>query len=464
MKIAFLHYHLKRGGVTTVIKQQVSALKGVADTHIISGIAGDDFPYDVDIIADLSYDRDYISTKTEREIALEIIASCKKKFGGMVDILHVHNPTLSKNSRFLRILDILMEEGITLFLQIHDFAEDGRAAAYYFDEEYPKCHYGVINSRDYNILRKAGLEENTLHKVFNVVRSLPVDENAKVENIILYPVRAIRRKNIGEAILLSMYLKEGDTLAITLPPNSERDFPVYEDWKTFSKELNTPLLFEAGVSYDFESLVSKAKFMLSTSINEGFGFTFLEPWTALKAVKGRKLPFVCNDFEENGVDFTGMYEKIFVPLSYINKKEFFEEWKQIIETNAKSFRHTVSNIEIEEAFERITANNEIDFGFLQEKEQKLILRRLNENEKEKRQLGERNSLYSMYDISSQVISLNKMRVEKIYSEASYARSLLGVYNAVLSYKPSASIDKSILLKEFFDLDNFNPLKWGDYKE
>ncbi|MDA3896004.1 MAG: hypothetical protein PF482_07655, partial [Desulfobacteraceae bacterium] len=37
MKIVFLHYHLKPGGVTTVIRQQIRALKDNCEILIITG-------------------------------------------------------------------------------------------------------------------------------------------------------------------------------------------------------------------------------------------------------------------------------------------------------------------------------------------------------------------------------------------------------------------------------------------
>jgi len=36
MKIAFLHYHLKTGGVTTVLKRQVSALQGRCEVLVLT--------------------------------------------------------------------------------------------------------------------------------------------------------------------------------------------------------------------------------------------------------------------------------------------------------------------------------------------------------------------------------------------------------------------------------------------
>ena len=39
MRIAFVHYHLKTGGVTTVIKRQVDAIQNTCDVLTITGYA-----------------------------------------------------------------------------------------------------------------------------------------------------------------------------------------------------------------------------------------------------------------------------------------------------------------------------------------------------------------------------------------------------------------------------------------
>ena len=56
MKIAFLHYHLKTGGVTTVIRQQAEALANDDEVLVISGAEPQsDFPADVVVIPELAY-------------------------------------------------------------------------------------------------------------------------------------------------------------------------------------------------------------------------------------------------------------------------------------------------------------------------------------------------------------------------------------------------------------------------
>ncbi|NIV99206.1 glycosyltransferase family 1 protein, partial [Candidatus Saccharibacteria bacterium] len=119
----------------------------------------------------------------------------------------------------------------------------------------------------------------------------------------VYPIRAIRRKNIGEAILLSLFFRDNETLVITLPPNSQADIESYEDWKAFVSDYHLRVEFDRGLNHPYEAIVASARYLLTTSIMEGFGFSFLEPWLFDKLVWGRKLTDICADFEVNGVSF-----------------------------------------------------------------------------------------------------------------------------------------------------------------
>ncbi|MBT8371425.1 MAG: glycosyltransferase family 1 protein, partial [Deltaproteobacteria bacterium] len=257
MKIAFLHYHLKTGGVTTVIKQQLEAIDRRWKPLVLTGYPSEKpFPADIVQIPELAYSSDVKSSFNPEVVAQKILKTICSRFDGPCDVLHVHNPTLAKNKQLLTILKSLQKRGLKLFLQIHDFAEDGRPLAY-FSEEYPAdCHYGVINMRDYEIMRKAGLQKEGLHRLPNAVRPSyierpPVDQKP----IVLYPIRAIRRKNIGEAILLSLFFRQRQHLTITLPPNSPADIGSYEGWKTFVKDQKLNIEFDKGLNHDFQTLV-----------------------------------------------------------------------------------------------------------------------------------------------------------------------------------------------------------------
>ncbi len=119
-----------------------------------------------------------------------------------------------------------------------------------------------------------------------------------------------------------MFLKDDQTLAITLPPHSPADMPSYAPGSALSPTIDSSIAFEVGQHHDFSELVGAARSLITTSINEGFGFSFLEPWTAHKLLWGRKLPDICHDFEENDIDLGHLYTQLSIPLKWIDQSSF----------------------------------------------------------------------------------------------------------------------------------------------
>jgi hypothetical protein len=365
----------------------------------------------------------------------------------------------------LRFLKLLQQKGLNLLLQAHDFAEDGRARLY-FHEDYPvDCHYCVVNSRDYKILRKCGLKKQGLHQLFNCVSlpQLPPDPVAE-KPYVVYPIRAIRRKNIGEAILLSLFFNPEERLAITLPPNSAADMVSYEAWKAFAADYRLPIEFDRGLDTPFETIVCSARYLLTTSITEGFGFSFLEPWLYHKYVSGRKLDDICNDFEIRGIDLNHMYSQLMVPLKGFDANEFYSQWSRTIMNTARIFNIQIDAAQIRRAYETITEGGLMDFGLLAEPYQKQVLHYLMSNKTHLQKLLTRNPLLS--EISNGTnqknrIEGNRNAIVRSYNMAQYRQTLLDLYARVVTTPVKQRINKKTLLAEFFDLKRFSLLKWGE---
>lgn len=469
MKIAFIHYHLKTGGVTTVLRQQAEAVKEDCEVLILTGAPPDaPFPVDTVTIEGLGYDTFSQMSPAPDKIAASIMESIHSKFGGPCEVLHVHNPTLAKNKRFLKILKCLQQNNFNLLLQIHDFAEDGRPLSY-FAEEYPSdCHYGVINSRDYDILLKAGLKTEGLHKIFNIVKVLEFKQTqGSLQSRILYPIRAIRRKNIGEAILLSLFFRNNESLVITLPPNSPIDITSYEGWKTFATDNQLKVEFDAGLVHDFSELVQTSSFLITTSITEGFGFSFIEPWLANKLVWGRKLSGVCFDFERNGIRLDHLYDRLIVPLEWIGKDDFFSKWQACVLKNCSLFNYPIDQATIKKTFAAVTKNDTVDFGMLDEAFQKRVILAVISNKKTFDTLLRLNPFLcdpgNVADMEG-LIRENRNAVAKSYNRTLYRQNLLKVYTQVAKVSIHQRIDKAAVLSHFLDLNQFSLLKWGDYVE
>jgi hypothetical protein len=462
-----MHYHLKTGGVTTCLKQQAEALKKDCDLLVITGEKPvDAFPADTVHIPELAYSSPYRKPCDPQEMAETIIKAIQSRFNGPCDILHVHNPILAKNKIFLKTLKVLQQKGMSLLLQIHDFAEDGRPHSY-FKEDYPtNCHYSVVNSRDYRILRKSGLKKRGLHRIFNTVKipDCRTDSSDKGPYVV-YPIRAIRRKNIGEAILLSLFFKNDETLVITLPPNSPPDIESYNDWKGFVADHHLAVEFDRGLNHPFDAMMHSARYLLTTSITEGFGYAFLEPWLFNKWVWGRKLHDICNDFEVNGVRLDHMYLALKVPVDWMESDGFFKKWNRTIQNIGRLFDLQIHQNKIQKAYNFITSDGVVDFGLLDEVlQKKVILRLLSDKACRKKIFLLNPSLSGIGKGASkkEIIKSNRNAVVRSYNISHYRQKLLSIYRQVKTTSVNQRIDKKILLTEFLDLTKFSLLKWGDY--
>ncbi len=468
MNIALIHYHLKTGGVTTVLKQQLGAIPQQWRPLVLTGIPPETpFPARFVHIPELGYSSQYKVQFDPDDVARTILGAIHSMFKGPCDVLHVHNPTLAKNSQYLKILKSLQKKGANLLLQIHDFAEDGRPRAY-FDEEYPAdCHYAVINGRDYGLLLNAGLKQKGLHLLANSVEpqilTPPPGESRKPTT--LYPVRAIRRKNIGEAVLWSLFFKHEETLSITLPPNSAADIRSHKAWRRFVQDQNLKVVFDRGLKYDFETNVAAADSLITTSITEGFGFSYLEPWLFGKLLWGRKLPDICRDFENNGIQLHHLYTRLRVPLDWIGFHQFRANWTRCVQQVCRLFNLGVDPAVIQQAFDSCTQDGNVDFGLLDEGSQKKIIADLVGTRKKPDVLMQLNPFLANpgeVPNKNSLIRHNRDAVEQSYNQKQYGRNLREIYDRVATTEVKQRIDKKILITAFLDLEKFSLLKWSEY--
>ena len=468
MKVAFLHYHLKTGGVTTVLKQQITAVGHHSETLVLTGSLPDE-PLNVDIrhIPDLGYSHESQNPCDPVEVARLVMKAILQKFNGPCDVLHIHNPTLAKNRQFLDIITLLQNEGVNLLLQIHDFAEDGRPQAY-FKQAYPAdCHYGVINKRDYQILLKAGLKRNGLHLLENTVTAPDMTRKAELsKSMVLYPIRAIRRKNIGEAILLSLFIGDGKAVVITLPPNSPDDIASYRHWQAFVRDQGLNIQFDQGLKQDFRTLVLAADSLISTSITEGFGFSFLEPWLSGKLLWGRKLADICRGFEGKGVSLEHLYTTLKVPVDWIDLGRFWDRWSDCVRKACKLYHFSLGSDRLGRAFEVITADGTIDFGLLDETFQKTIILRLIASARNTAKLVQLNPFLAEPGLVADpggLIAANRQAILHQFDPVIYREKLMNIYAKVSTTPIRQKIDKTVLVSSFLNLEQFSLLKWCDYR-
>lgn len=466
MRIALVHYHLLRGGVTSVVRHQAKALiEAGEDVLLLAGGVGEEKgSCPVAVIDALSYDsrRDGsggpLTPPSGRAAATEALASAMtdamvRHWGAPADVVHVHNPLIRKNTLLLGALRLLQERGLRLLLQNHDFAEDFRPDVYVGDEPYPEhCHYGAINSRDYSFLHRSGLDSAGVHLLPNAVVPIRAAEGLERTRY-LYPVRAIRRKNLGEALLLSLFIPPGRTVAVTLPPTSHRDEPMYRHWVETAARLSLPVEFEVGTNAALPDLLGSSVCALTTSVKEGFGFSFLEPWTAGRAVIGRRIDYVCRDFERSGVRFDDLYSSLDVPLVYLPPPILRKKLEKALSSAFQAFSLTVPSYALKALTDDTFSRDCFDFGRLDEELQTDILETVVSNDAARQDLVDANPFLARlggWAPDEAAVEANRRRVLSSYDVAATARTLISAYTDVLEKPVKHRLSKAILLELFLD--------------
>ncbi|MBC2593995.1 glycosyltransferase family 4 protein [Ruficoccus amylovorans] len=479
MRVAIIHYHLKPGGVTRIVESAAEALAAYGvDLCAISGE-----PYTggaelkTGVVSGLGYTTEESEYIDPKYLLHELKAEAKELLGGEPDLWHIHNHSLGKNAVLPDLVGLLVREGAAVLLQVHDFAEDGRPGNYQLVGEGiadwknlypygPRVHTAVLNRRDESILSGAGMPAECLHLLPNPVSvphgavARPGSEPPKIagmERLFLYPTRAIRRKNMGEFLCWAALAREGETFATTLAPANPTARPVYERWVALAKELELPAVFELAQAVDlsFPEVMAAAETVVTTSVAEGFGMAFLEPFLFGKTLCGRDLPDITGDFFKAGVRLSGLYDRLDVPLEWIGGAgELRAKIAPSLAASYAAYGRECGPREIAAALAAAVDGERVDFGRLDEDLQARAIRHLR----------------SLSDPASEILPPALVRQDATTAEANraaiaehfnlkqYGQRLVGIYGKILSAPASVagseSLDPARVLDAFLDPARF----------
>ena len=420
--------------------------------------------------------------------ALELLRRARGAFGGEPDVWHIHNHCLGKNPSLTQEVSNLAMAGQKILLQIHDFAEDGRPDNYSnlgklkkrLYPVAPHIHYAALNQRDFAFLRNAGIPEENLHLLPNPVsplsttkletpiledpnselqtpnpEPLPVTQSLKpkAQSLFVYPCRAIRRKNIGELLLWSALMPEAK-FAVTLAPKNPEVKAIYDAWVSFATELELNVEFDAGAKSTFEEMIAKADALITTSIAEGFGLAFLEPWLADKPLVGRNLPEITGDFAKHGLDLSTLYNHLPVPLiseHWNISDEFFQGLEKTMRASRAAYDREWSDPVFEQAKTALVKDGCVDFGILNEEMQRTIIRAVK---------ADPSMISARLGDSSAAIPGNHQVAETAYGPEAYGDHLFSIYQKLLKTKAGTVkyADGDKLLDEFMQPNRFNLLR------
>jgi hypothetical protein len=480
MRIAILHYHLKRGGVTRVIESSIESLEREGlECITIAGEIPDTFKYKASSveIPGLRYSNAQESTPPPEELLRAIKNASESQLGGPPDLWHIHNHSLGKNASMPGIINLLAKEGAAMLLQMHDFAEDGRPGNHALNQSSraplylsgARIHYACINQRDFRHFQSLGLPSGNLHLLTNpvpamersMVPEVSINQALGCDSLILYPVRAVRRKNFGEMLLWAAVAPEGTAFATTLGPTNLNFRAQYESWRELATRLQLPVHFSISETLDwpFEAILTSADGILTTSVAEGFGLAFLEPWLFGKSIIGRDLPAITADFKAQGIQFDQVYTGIRIPASWIDMEALRAAIGAELEASYRTYGKAPSEKSLESAIAAICPDSDhVDFGGLNELFQAAVIEKVCSTPDAKAEIARQLPLPIV--TRPETISSNASIVRETYGLAHYGQRLAQLYRNIASAKPSeiTPLDADTLLERFLDPENFRLLR------
>lgn len=401
MKVAIVHYHLRTGGVSRVVADQSAALDTAGVEHLILSAGPQVGELPQALVAELEYCRE--SSCSAEDLLNIMLAACEKAFGSGPDLWHFHNPTLGKHVGYPALIALLAERKQVMILQTHDFAEDNRPENYALlgqQDLYPvapQIHYAFLNRRDQTAFSKVGLPLAQSHLLPNIIDAQtsaePPIPQTRDERLVLYPVRGIRRKNLGEVLLLAALAPPKTRFAISLAPENEQWRAQHQAWQDLANELSLPVQTnvtdresphpDTGADADrsYESWREHATHFLTTSVAEGFGFTFLEPLAIGKSLLGRDLPEITCDFRSHGIEHHFLYQRLPIPLAHLDGDALRLELERAMKELYERYERPLDANTLQEAWEHLTAGRDVDFGNLPESFQEKLIREASQHDK-----------------------------------------------------------------------------------
>jgi glycosyltransferase involved in cell wall biosynthesis len=199
------------------------------------------------------------------------------------------------------------------------------------------------------------------------------------------PIRLIRRKNVVEALLLAATADDPVQLLVTLDANSEPERPYAEAVKDLFRRHNHAAVVGfghelVGSVFGFDDLLLASDVVVTTSLLEGFGFTFLEGANRGIPLLGRNLNELTSDFAAAGFPGDSLYEQFLVPVNRETREEMMSKGRQFAQKQGQLLGLNNSTIDrFGDEVQAIFSDDAVDFGFLELKQQLGLIDYLREN-------------------------------------------------------------------------------------
>lgn len=498
MKVALVHYHFQLSGVTKVMASASRCLRKAGIDHVL--LVGD-LPEHVEEEVPLRKVRGlgYVPDKAvgDPSLLLENLRSAAREaLGGDPDLWHFHNHALGKNYLLAEVVARLAEAGERLVLQMHDLIEEGRQQNYAVVTDphrlYPTgshIRYLFLNEQDRELFTGHGLSEGQSEVIVNPLDVPEVgkaDPNA--EPILFAPIRAIRRKNMGELVMLSALAPAGTRIAISRAPKDKAALRLHETWRKFAGHQRLPIGFDVvdryhpadGAPSDYQSWVTHSTHYVTTSVSEGFGLTMLEAAALGKPLLGRNISRVTREHQKHGLPKCDLYDQLMVPIEWVDVSILRQHFDTTIQRNYRYLGRQLDNLTHERAFQSLLFDGWLDFGNMPEPVQQAVVERLADPGcREQPQVvidGERTGAKLwLHQVLKNRKNPTKAKQLKSFTEESFCAALQSVYQSALAgeaagetafLNPDPLLDAHLKPQSFHFLKSVippRPTSWSQYR-
>jgi len=465
MKIAIIHYHLGHGGVSEVIVRASRLMTGAGIKHVVL-VGPSPQPISPDLPVRVIDGLGYAISGDADSLGQRLRSAAASELGGAPDIWHFHNHSLGKNPAVPQIVATLAARGERILLQIHDLAEDGRPqnAGLLGDRRqlYPAgslVHYAFLNTRDRDRFAAAGLPTPRAHLLGNPVEVQSLPPAPSGPPLVLHPVRGIRRKNLGEILLLAALAPQGTRWAITRDPLDPAARAIHDSWQRLAVETQLPVEFdvvdrsepELGAGSTFETWLTKSTHLVTTSVAEGFGMVFLESATRGRPLLGRDLPHLTRDGAAHQLHDGKLYNRLFVPADWIDYR--------VLRDCQQSAMNGLWNAWGREAPPSRSFEGNLDFGNLPEAlQQRVICKAMESGMKDMLQVEINGELYPAAQWLAATLTNREPSAQgQLPSPQAYLVDLCAIYQDMLKPIPATTglLDPEKILNAYLAPESFH---------